>query len=61
MAKFYKSLSHTESVRLNSMYEQLMGIDSNYVLLGKFLEVDFSLPFFILKSKIVSKFNISCG
>ena len=61
MAKFYKSLSHTESVRLKSMYEQQMRVGSNYESLGKFLEVDFSLPFFVLKSKIVSKFNLSCG
>ena len=41
MATFYKSLSHTESVRLKYTYEQLMRIDYNYVSLGKFLEVDF--------------------
>ena len=61
MAKFYKSLSFTENVLLKSMYEQLMRIDSNYVSLEKFLEVDFSLPFSVLKSKIISKFNICCG
>ena len=41
------------------MCEQLTRIDSDYVSVGKFLEVDFSLPFFVLKSKIVSKCNIS--
>ena len=60
MAKFYKLLSITESVQLKSMYEQLRRIDANYsiVSLWKFLEVDFSLPFSVLKFKIVSKCNI---
>ena len=61
IAKVYKSLFNTESVQLKSMYEQLRWIDSNYVSLGKFMEVNFSLPFFALKSQIVSKFNVSCG